>query len=268
VIAVSHAVADLLTGALAREIAQSDITVFAVTSPATAAAALAARELGKPELAIATGMTAIDGSPLPSVTLGEAGLFPAGRPLADHPFDTFVLLARGRVGVAAAPAQLDRHGRTNLSGIGPPGQPKVALPGARGLPDNNASHSAMWYMLADHSGRQLVDSVDVVCGAVPLPAVPRRLLTPAGCFELREHGWFARWVTSRAQELIAQAPAFVIELSGSEPVIDDPDPDALAAVQRADPHDVRAIEFATGAEAADLYQRASDRESLDGALTG
>lgn len=265
---MSQAVADLLTAALAREVAESSITVFAVTSPATMVAALAARELGKPDLAIATGMTAIDGAPVPSVSLGEAGLFAAGRPLADNPFDTFMLLARGRVGVAAAPAQLDRLGRTNLSGIGPLGQPKVALPGARGLPDNNASHSAMWYMLADHSGRQLVDAVDVVCGAVPLPTIPRRLLTPAGCFELGEHGWSACWITSRAQELVAQAPGFVIELSGSEPVIDDADPVALAAIQRADPHDVRSIEFATGAEAAELYGRASERESLGGVLTG
>ncbi len=264
---MSLAVADLLTSGLAGEIAESRISVFAVTSPATVVAALAARELGKPQLAIATGMTAIDASPIPSVTLGEAGLYPVGRPRADDPFDTFVLLARGCVGVAAAPAQLDRRGRTNLSGIGALGQPKVALPGARGLPDNNASRSPIWFMLADHSGRQLVESVDVVCGAAPLPSIARRLLTPAGCFELREHGWCARWITSRAPELIPQAPAFGIELSGTEPVIDDPDPLALRAVRRADPHDVRFVEFATGEEAAALYRKAAESESPDRVLT-
>src|SRR4051794_10498426 len=51
-------VADLLTTALAREIADSGIDVFAVTSPATVVAAIAARNLGAPELAIAGGFTA------------------------------------------------------------------------------------------------------------------------------------------------------------------------------------------------------------------
>jgi glutaconate CoA-transferase subunit B len=262
-------VADLLTAALAREIADANIRVFAVTSPATVAAALAARALGAPNLAIATGFTALDGSPLPSVTLGEAGLFEAGAALRDDPFDTFVLLARGRAGVAVAPAQLDRRGQTNLSGVGPPGRPKVALPGARGLPDNNVSPSRVWFMLAGHSGRQLVERVDVVCGAAPPPSTVRRLLTPAGCFELGETGWYPRWVTSQAPELVPAAPGLGIELGGQEPVVDEPDPVALAAVRRADPEDVRLIEFAAGAQAAALYEAAAVREaSAAGARRG
>ena len=51
---------DLLTAALAREIADSGISVYAVTSPATVAAALAARALGASALALATGFTALD----------------------------------------------------------------------------------------------------------------------------------------------------------------------------------------------------------------
>jgi glutaconate CoA-transferase, subunit B len=254
-------VADLLTAALAREIAEANLRVFAVTSPATVAAALAARELGAPDLAIATGFTGLDGSPLPSVTLGEAGLFTAGAALRDDPFDTFVLLARGHAGVAVAPAQLDRHGQTNLSGVGPPGHPKVALPGARGLPDNNISPSRIWYMLPGHSGRQLVERVDVVCGGPPPASTVRRLLTPAGCFELGEDGWHARWITSQAAELVPTAPGLGIELTGQEPVVDEPEPLALAAVKRADPDDVRLIEFAGGAEAGALYAAAAAREA-------
>ena len=94
------AAADLLCAALAQEIAESGIRVYAVTSPATAAAGLAARELGAPGLALASGFTALDGSPVPQLTLGERGLFTAGPALRDDPFDTFALLARGRVGVA------------------------------------------------------------------------------------------------------------------------------------------------------------------------
>ncbi len=245
--------ADLLCAALAREIAESGIRVYAVTSPATIAAGLAARELGAPGLALATGFTTLDGSPVPQLTLGEAGLFTAGHPLQGDPFDTFALLARGQVGVAVAPAQLDRRGQTNLSGVGgPPGRPKVALPGARGLPDNNAGPSRVWYLLPAHSARQLIDAVDVVCGAAPPPSSVRRLFTPAGCFELGDAGWSARWVTPGGAELAAGVEAFPVTV-GDAPMVPAPDPVALAALRRADPRDARAVEFAGGAEAAELF---------------
>lgn len=252
---------DLLTAALAREIAESGITVYAVTSPATVAAALAARELGAEDLALATGFTALDAEPIPSVTLGEAGLFSTGAALLDDPFDTFALLARGRVGVAVAPAQLDAAGRTNLSGAGPPGRPKVALPGARGLPDNNASPSRVWYLLPGHGPRQLVERVDVVCGAVPPAGAIRRLLTPAGCFELDPGGWRALWLTPDGEALVAGAPGLGIETTGSEPVVTEPDAQALAALERVDPHRVRLIEFSAGADAAARFQEAAAREA-------
>lgn len=245
--------ADLLCAALAREIAESGIRVYAVTSPATAAAGLAARELGAPGLALASGFTALDGSPVPQLTLGEYGLFTTGPALRDDPFDTFALLHRGRVGVAVAPAQLDVRGQTNLSGVGgEPGRPKVALPGARGLPDNNAGPSRVWYLLPGHGPRQLVASVDVVCGAAPPRTSVRRLLTPAGCFELGPGGWTARWLAPGGAELVSAAEAFPIDTDGA-PVVEEPDAEALAAVQRADPRGARAVEFASGSEAAALF---------------
>jgi hypothetical protein len=255
-------VADLLTAELAREIAEAGISVFAVTSPATVAAALAARAVGAPALAIATAFTGLDAEPIPAVSLGEDGLFTRGLPVRDWPYDTFCLLARGRVGVATSPAQLDARGATNLSGIGPPGRPKVALPGAQGLPDNNHSPSRVWYLYAAHSPRQLVERVDVVCGAPPPPGAVRRLLTPAGCFELTGDGWSARWLTPQGPELVAGAPGLGIRLTGREPVRSEPeDPRFLEAVQAADPDEVRAIEFARGEDAAARWARAARREA-------
>jgi glutaconate CoA-transferase subunit B len=253
---------DLLTAALATEIAESGIGVYAVTSPASAAAALAARELGASELAIATGFTSLDAEPVPNVTLGEAGLFTTGAVLVDDPFDTFTLLARGRVGVAVTPAQLDAAGRTNLSGAGPPGRPKVALPGARGLPDNNASPSRVWYLLPAHSPRQLVARVDVVCGAVPPAGAIRRLLTPAGGFELGPDGWYALWLTPDGAELTAGAPGLGVSLTGAEAVVGEPDPEVLAALERVDPHAVRLIEFSAGGDAAARFREAAAREGV------
>jgi hypothetical protein len=257
---MSAAIADLLTAALAREIATSGVRVFALTTPATVAAALAARELGAPELALTAGFSALDGAPVPSVTRGEAGLLTRGPAFRDEPGDVFVALIRGRVGVVATPAQLDAGGRTNLSGIGEPGHPKVALPGARGLPDHR-SPSRVWYLFATHGPRQLVERVDVVCGAVPPPGALRRLLTPAGCFELGGAGWRALWLTAGGAELVASAPGLGIVLDGDEPLLEAPDEEALAALERVDPHAVRRVEFASGPDAASLWSEAAEREA-------
>jgi hypothetical protein len=255
------AVADLLTAELAREIVESRVSVFAVTSPATVAAALAARALDHPSLAIAVGFTALDAHPVPAVTLGEAGLLADGPAARDWASDTFSLLARGRVGVATSPAQLDATGATNLSGIGPPGRPKIALPGAQGLPDNNLSPSRVWYLYPAHSPRQLVERVDVVCGPPPPPESIRRLLTPAGCFELTDAGWRARWLTPDGAELVDAAPALGVRLTGAEPVRVEIDPRLLAAVRAADPHEVRAIEFSAPEAAGRRWAQAADREA-------
>ena len=251
---------DLLTCELAREIIEARIRVFAITSPATVAAALAARGLELPNLAIAAGFTALDAEPIPALTLGEAGRLTAGPAVRDWAPDTFGLLARGLVGVAASPAQLDARGAANLSGIGPLGAPKVALPGSQGLPDNGASPSRVWYLYGAHSPRTLVERVDVVSGPPPPPGAIRRLLTPAGCFELTPDGWSARWLTPEGPELVAGTPGFGIVLSGEEAVIREPDARLLAAVRAADPHDVRAIEFSQGDEAGRRSALAAERE--------
>jgi glutaconate CoA-transferase subunit B len=253
-------IADLLTTALAREIIDARIRVYAITSPATVAAALAARALAVPRLAIAGGFTALDAEPIPAVTLGEAGLLHGGPAVRDWAPDTFGLLARGLVGVAASPAQLDARGAANLSGVGPLGAPKVALPGSQGLPDNGASPSRVWYLYGAHSPRTLVERVDVACGPPPPPGAIRRLLTPAGCFELTADGWRARWLTPDGPELVAGAPGIGIVLSGTEPVVAEPDAELLAAVRTADPHDVRAIEFAQGEDAGARWAQAAERE--------
>jgi len=253
-------IADLLTCELAREIVEARLRVFAVTSPATVAAALAARAVGAPRLAIAAGFTALDADPVPAVSLGEAGLLAGGVAVRDWAPDTFGLLARGLVGVAASPAQLDARGAANLSGIGPLGRPKIALPGAQGLPDNGPSRSRVWYLYATHSARTLVERVDIVCGPPPPPGSVRRLLTPAGCFELTTSGWRARWLTPAGPELIAAAPGLGIVLAGGEPLRQQPDERYLAAVRGADPNEVRAIEFADAEEAGLLWELAAERE--------
>ena len=220
-------VADLLTGTLAEEIAAaSELRVYVETTPATGVAARAARRLGAERLALVRGFTALDGAQRDWVT------------------DVFTLLRRGLLGVAVTPVQLDAAGRTNLSGIGPPGRPKVALIGPRGLPENNDTPCPLWYLLAAHSPRTLVERVDMVCGAAPSSAAgPRTLLTPAGCFDLLESRWRARWLAPGGEELVAAAPALGVEVAAGTPVREAPSAEALAALRAVDPEGARGAEF-------------------------
>ena len=86
---------------------------------------------------------------------------------------TVAFLARG-----SAPVQLDAAGRTNLSGIGPPGSPKVALIGPRGLTENNDTPCPLWYLLAQHSPRTLVERVAAL-SLDEINAFIRRFYDPA-----------------------------------------------------------------------------------------
>ena len=255
------AVTDLVTGALAEEIAASGIRVFAATSPLTVAAALAARRLGHPDLAIAGGFTRLDACPTPALTLGEEGLVGSAPGPRGAVGDVFALLARGEGGVAVSPAQLDSRGRTNLSGVGPPGAPTTAFPGTRGLADNNDSPARVWYLLPAHSPRTLVGAVDVVSGPAPGLASPRRLITPAGLFDLGPDGWTAVWLAPDGRSLIEEAPALGVRAGDDVLVREVPSAAVLAALREADPHDVRAVEMAGRAEAGTLWAAHARREA-------
>jgi hypothetical protein len=255
------AVADLVAGALAEEIAASGIRVFAATSPLTVAAALAARRLGNPDLAIAGGFTRLDAGPTPALTLGEEGLLGSAPGPRGAVGDVFALLARGEGGVAVSPAQLDSRGRTNLSGIGPAGAPTTALPGTRGLADNNDSPARVWYLLPAHSPRTLVETVDVVSGPAPGLVSPRRLITPAGLFDLGPDGWTAVWLTPDGLALVGDAPALGVRVPDDVAVREAPSGAVLAALWEADPHGVRAVEMAGRGEAGKLWTEHARREA-------
>ena len=216
----------LLTGTLAEEIAATSIRVFVPTTPATGVAARAARLLGADRLALSQGFTALAGAQ------------------RDWATDVFTLLRRGLLGVAVTPVQLDAAGRTNLSGIGRPGRPKVALIGPRGLPDNNDTPCPLWYLVAQHSPRTLVERVDIVCGAAPSgDAGGRTLLSPAGCFDLLDGRWRARWLVPGGRGLIAEVPAFPIEIADGTPERSAPSPAALEAIAVVDPERTHLAEF-------------------------
>ena len=242
-------IGDLFTTVIAREFVNAatddGVRIIAATTPATLVAALAARRLGAAELAIAPGFGTLDGDPRPTLSLGEARLR-AGRSPRGPISDTFVAVERGLVGVVVTPAQLDVVGATNLSHVGGSADaPAVALPGSRGLPDNNDSPSRVWYLLPDHSPRTLVDRVDFVSGPVPSPGRVRRLITRLGVFALEAgEGWRALYLFPGIEaEQVSEAGGFPIAVAAGITTVPPPTAHEIDVLGSVDPDDLHSIEF-------------------------
>jgi len=244
---------DLIAGLLAREFrtaaaADPPLRVLAATSMASLVAGLAVRREGF-DVAIAGGFVALDASPSPSLSLGESALG-TDTSARGSLFDTFAVLARGWVGVAVTPAQLDASGSTNLSFVGGSHVlPKVAFPGSRGLPENNTSPSRVWYVIPRHSPRTLVAQVDFVSGGPPAAHPARRLITNLGVFQLGEMGWFTISLHDGVTpEQVAEQTGFTIDCSTA--TVTTPLPESeIAALDRVDPENLRALEAAPDLEA-------------------
>jgi acyl CoA:acetate/3-ketoacid CoA transferase beta subunit len=148
--------------------------------------------------------------------------------------------------VVVTPAQLDGRGAVNLSGIGgTPDRPGVALPGHRGLAENNDSPSTVVYLLTSHTPRALVDRVDVESGPPPSEGRHRALLTPLGHFALEPGtGWRIVSLTPGVTvDDVAAATGFALSGDGDAPVTPPPTDEERAALAAVDPHGVRALAF-------------------------
>ncbi len=154
------------------------------------------------------------------------------------------MLSRGWVGVAVTPAQLDGSARTNLSHAGGSHDaPKVALPGSRGLPENNTSPSRVWYVIPRHSTRTLVAEVDFVSGPEPDGSVARRLITDLGVF-VYENGWRAESLHDGVTtDDVESNSGFAIDCSHAS-MTEPLSAHELAAIAAVDPDDLRGLEAA------------------------
>lgn len=256
--------ADLVTISLAREIVGATargMRVLAVTSVTSLVAGLVAKQIGAEQLAIATGFGTLDADPIPSLTGGESALGALSSPRGPSS-DTFVALARGRVGVAVTPAQLDGRGATNLSQVGgTDDQPGVALPGDRGLPENNDAPGSLWYVFPQHSARQLVDTVDSVSGGPPQPGRHRRLITPLGLFEL-DDGWRAVALADGVTpEQVADNTGFPIHVDDSVDRVSEITAAEGAALAEVDPNACRSLEHVEGEQRRALVEAITRSES-------
>lgn len=258
--------ADLLTAVMIRELVAArrrGMRVLAVTSPMSLVAGLAARDRGAPDLALAAGFGVLDAvDPFPALSLGEASY---GTDLAhiSSSADTFIAVARGFVGVCTTPAQLDGRGAANLSRIGGTWErPGVALPGSRGLPDNNDMRGPVWYVYTAHDTRQLVAEVEFVSGPPPSAGRYRRLLTPLGVFELQPgRGWSTVSLhPGVGHDDVAAATGFPITRPQGDQPTAEPTPEERAVIESVDPHGLRALGYVDVDEATQLMSAAVTAE--------
>lgn len=239
---------DLVTVLLARDIVQATrdrgLRVFAMTSPMSMVAGLVAQRTGAPQLALAGGFGRLDVAPRPAVTLGEFALGMDASPQSMSA-ETFMALARGRVGVVVTPAQIDARAALNLSGIGGgPGRPAVALPGSRGLPDNNHSASTVWYFAPELSTRRLVPKVDFASGVAPGPGIKRLLFSPSATLEFdAADGWRIAALTEGVTvDEVRDVVGF--DLDAATPPTHIPPTEAeRAALDEVDPHGLRRLDL-------------------------
>jgi glutaconate CoA-transferase subunit B len=169
----------------------------------------------------------------------------------------FDIVWSGRRHAMIGPLQIDRFGQTNLSGVGPYAQPKIAMLGMRGLPGNSANHINSMFA-PNHSKRIFVEGeVDIVGGVGYNPArwLPgmnqdavdlRRIVTDLCVmdFEGPDHAIRVRSLHPGVTfDQVQDATGFPLIRPDDLGETPGPDDAALAVIASLDPKEMRASVF-------------------------
>lgn len=214
-----------------------------------------AKATHSPELMMTDGEAFLVEDPVP---LGARGGTPP--PLSGYMSyaRVFDIVWSGRRHVMIGPLQIDRYGQTNLSGVGPYAQPKIAMLGLRGLPGNSINHINSMFV-PNHSKRVFVEGeVDIVGGVGYNPerwregqrrdAIDLRRIVTDLCvmdFEGPDHAIRVRSLHPGVNFETVQAATGFSLLPAGEPIPETPAPtaDALAVIATFDPAGLRAKVF-------------------------
>ena len=229
---------------LARLLTGAENVFFGVASPLPMVAALLARRLYTPDLAIlniAGGVSPAPRSlPLSTVDPGLLDGCSAYVTLAD----IFDLSARGRLDTAfLSGVQIDRFGRINLSAIGDPRHPKVRLPGGAGsaalMP--TARRTILWR--TRHDVRTFVPELEFVTAAGNVD----RVVTPLAVLRRVDGTLTVESIhPGSSPDQVRAQTGFPVEAGPATPITPPPTPDERAALRDIDP---------TGIVAAELHDR-------------
>ena len=232
----------MVVAAMARLLRDGEVVFHGVNSILPMVAVALARRLHAPRLRAINIAGGIDPAPrflphsttAPELARGSAAL------LSNEDF--YDLCMRGGVDtVFLGAAQIDAQGRTNVSLIGPPGRPKVRLPGGGGAAVIMPTAGRVILSRSEHSRRSFVERLDFVTAAGNVD----RVVTPLCIFQRRDGRLVVESVhpTSSAEEVIEQT-GFDLATSPPWPTTPPPTTEELAALAKLDPENVRALEFA------------------------
>ncbi|MET9337676.1 CoA-transferase [Nonomuraea sp. NPDC003804] len=146
-----------------------EIVAAGIGGPITMLAARLARMTFEPDLITTDGVCLLTGD--------APGVVEGWLPVRDHLW----LALNGRRHVFLGASQIDRHGNTNISCIGPWERPKAQLLGVRGAPGNTVCCPTS-YWIPRHGPRVFVEKVDMISG-VGGPMV-RRVVTNLAVLDL------------------------------------------------------------------------------------
>ncbi len=265
-----YSIDELIISCMAREL-RGEVLVSSVTAFGSLAAHLA-KSTHAPDLAVlSTPESGMDAVPLPTLSLGQF-LTENQRAIPLTMEDIFDAIFTDRFRIWINPAQIDQHGNVNISVIGSWHQPKVALVGSRGIPEDTSHLSQGLYYLTNHSPRAVVAKVDFISGVGYTPerkqwlgahGAPTRLVTDLGVFGFDpESGLMVprSLHPDVTPQMVAERTGFPIEIPPGIPATTPPTAEEVAIIHAADPLEVRKLEALSGKEGAEKFAVIYERE--------
>jgi len=266
----TYSIDELIITCMAREL-RGEVLVSSVTAFGALAAHLA-KSTHAPDLAVlSTPESGMDVIPLPTLSLGQF-LTDNQRAIPLTMDDIFDAIFTDRFRIWINPAQIDQHGNVNISAIGPWERPKVALVGARGIPEDTSHLSQGLYYLAAHSPRTVVERVDFISGVGYTPeraqwlgahGAPTCLVTDLGVFgfDPASGKMFPRTLhPGVTPDQVRERSAFPLSVPQGLPVTTPPTSEEVEIIHAADPLEVRKLELLSGKDAAEKFAAIYERE--------
>ncbi|KFE68202.1 CoA-transferase subunit beta [Hyalangium minutum] len=231
--------AEAVVALLAREIEDGAVVATGVASPLAILAIAVARATHAPSLTYLACVGSLDPE-LPELFPSAEDLgYLNGRSAEITIPDLFDHARRGRVDtVFFGAAEVDPHGRTNMTASGGLEKPRSKFPGVAGAASLRQWVRRPVLVVPRQSRRNLVPSVQVVTTQDPRRSV--RLISDLGVFELGAKGarLLARhpWVEL---DTLLERTGFDLSLESPLPTTPLPDASTLAAIRATDPRNLR-----------------------------
>lgn len=261
---------EVIITTMARQLS-GEVLVSSVTAFGSLAAHLAKR-LYAPDLAVlSTPESGMDVTPMPTLTLGQFLTdVQQGIPLTME--DIFDAIFTDHFRIWINPSQIDQYGNTNITCIGDWHRPKVALVGARGIPEDTSHLSETFYYILQHSPRAIVPRVDFRSGAgngesrdkLGAPGAPTLLVTDLGVFDFTGPGGvmaIRNLHPGVTCDEVQERSGFVVAVPPGEiPATPVPTEEDVRVIRLADPLEVRKLEMMSGPQAAEKFVQIYERE--------